>query len=60
VSRLAARGAILLGRVVQLQVSDLDLRRRFYIVSHREKYLTPGIRAFLEICDNAAVLLEES
>jgi DNA-binding transcriptional LysR family regulator len=50
VSRLTAEGALLQGRVVQLQVPDLDLSRRFYIVLHREKYITAGIRAFLDIC----------
>lgn len=50
VSHLTARGARAQGRVVQLPVPDLDLSRRFYIVRHREKYLTAGIRAFLDIC----------
>jgi len=53
VSELAARDALAQGRVVRLEVADLDLRRRFYIVSHREKYVTSGIRAFLDICDEA-------
>jgi len=49
VSGLTARDALALGRVVQLASPDLDLRRRFYILSHREKYMTLGIRAFLKI-----------
>lgn len=50
VSHLAARGALELGRVARLETPDLDLHRRFFILSHREKYVTPGIRAFLGIC----------
>jgi DNA-binding transcriptional LysR family regulator len=57
VSHLAARKSLELGRVVRLEAPDLDLRRRFYILSHREKYMTPGIRAFLDICGSAPPLL---
>lgn len=50
VSALAVGDALARGRVVRLAVPDLDLARRFYIVSHREKYVTPGVRAFLDLC----------
>lgn len=53
VSQLTARGALEQGRIAQLHVPELDLRRRFYILAHREKYRTPAIRAFLEICADA-------
>jgi DNA-binding transcriptional LysR family regulator len=56
VSRLAARASLENGRIVRLDIPDLDLRRRFFILSHREKYLTPGIRAFLDICANTTSL----
>jgi len=56
VSDLAARGSLERGRVVRLDVPDLDLRRRFFILSHREKRITPGIGAFLEICRNVAAI----
>jgi DNA-binding transcriptional LysR family regulator len=49
-SRLAAQGPLQQNRVVELKVPQLDLRRRFYILLHREKYITEGIRAFLSIC----------
>lgn len=52
VSRMAAQGAITQGRVVELQVPKLDLSRNFYILLHREKYTTAGIRAFLDICSD--------
>jgi DNA-binding transcriptional LysR family regulator len=59
VSTLAARGAIAEGRVVELRVPDIDLSRRFYILSHREKYRTPGISGFLQICGDAPALLKK-
>jgi DNA-binding transcriptional LysR family regulator len=50
VSRLATQSAVTQGRIVELQVPQIDLSRRFYILTHREKYITAGIRAFLDIC----------
>lgn len=50
VSRLATQSAVAQGRIVELQVPQIDLTRRFYILTHREKYITAGIRAFLDIC----------
>lgn len=49
-SRLAAQGPLTQRRLVELQIPTIDLSRRFYILSHREKYITAGIRAFLDIC----------
>jgi len=59
VSRLTARSALAQGRVVQLRVPEIDLRRRFYMVLHREKYVTAGMRAFMEICAGAPALLDD-
>ena len=50
VCRLTARSALAQGRVVELRVPEIDLRRRFYTVLHREKHVTAGIRAFMDIC----------
>ena len=50
VSRLTARSALAQGRVVELRLPEIDLRRRFYTVLHREKHVTAGIRAFMDIC----------
>ena len=50
VSRLTARSALAQGRVVELRVPEIDLRRRFYTVLHREKHVSAGIRAFMDIC----------
>jgi DNA-binding transcriptional LysR family regulator len=49
-SRLAAQGPLTQGRVVELHVPEIDLRRRFYILSHRKKYISAGIQAFLDVC----------
>lgn len=49
VSALAVGDALARGRVVRLDVPGLELARRFYIVSHREKYVTPGC-AHSSIC----------
>lgn len=50
VSRLTARSALAQRRVVELPVPEIDLHRRFYMVLHREKHVTAGIRAFMDIC----------
>jgi DNA-binding transcriptional LysR family regulator len=55
VSRLALVEAFRRGSLVELKAPELDLRRRFYFLLHRQKYLTPGIRAFLELCREASV-----
>lgn len=54
VSRLAAQSAIQSGAVVSLAVPALDLRRRFYIVRHREKRPSPAVEALLAICQEAS------
>lgn len=54
VSRLAVADALALRRIVALSVPDLDLARRFYLIVHRDKYITAGIRAFREICTQFA------
>lgn len=56
ISRLAAHASLEQERIVRLEVPDLDLNRRFFILTHREKYITPGIRAFLGICADTTSL----
>jgi DNA-binding transcriptional LysR family regulator len=51
VSRRALVDAFATGRLVELTTPDLDLRRRFYIVANRRKHRTPGIGAFLSVCE---------
>lgn len=50
ISRLALRDAFRRGSLVELPVPGVNLHRQFNFVRHREKYLTPGLRAFLEYC----------
>jgi len=50
VSRLALRDALATGRLVALDVAELELKRRLYTVVHRQKYATAGMSLFLEIC----------
>lgn len=49
VSRVAAQPRLDQGRLVELKVPGIDLHRRFTIMTHREKHITAGMRAFLDI-----------
>ena len=40
------------GLVVAVRVEGLEFKRRFHIIYHREKYLTPTAQAFLALCRN--------
>jgi DNA-binding transcriptional LysR family regulator len=42
------------GRLVALTVPELDLNRRFYLVTNRRKHRTPGIGAFVRVCEDFA------
>ena len=46
------QGALERGLVITLGVEGMDFRRSFYIIHHRDKYLPPTARAFLDICRN--------
>ncbi len=48
--RLALIDAFNQGRLVELSVPELALMRKFYLVTHREKYRTVGMNAFAQIC----------
>lgn len=54
VPRIAARNALARSKVVELKVSELNLKRRFYVVTHRQKSQSSGVRAFMEICEERA------
>lgn len=54
VPRVAARSALVASKLVELKVSELDLRRRFYVVTHRQKSHSAGIKAFVEFCADRA------
>lgn len=48
-SRLAAEPAIKDGRVVELTL-PLDMKRRFWLLVHKEKYQSPLLKTFIEFC----------
>ncbi|MCD7814012.1 MAG: LysR family transcriptional regulator [Lachnospiraceae bacterium] len=39
-------------QIVTLNVEGLDFTRSFFIVYHKDKYLTPSAKAFLDLCRN--------
>ena len=53
ISKLALREAFRRGSLVQLETPYLDLHRRFCLIRHRDKYLTPGLQHFLDLCRQA-------
>ena len=51
VSRRALTESFENGRLTEIRAPDLDLRRRFYLVTNRRKHRTPGIGAFVTVCE---------
>ncbi|MGF1775582.1 LysR substrate-binding domain-containing protein [Vibrio nomapromontoriensis] len=49
ISRLAAHTAIRDGRIREIPVS-LDMKRRFWLLFHKEKYQSPLLRSFISFC----------
>jgi DNA-binding transcriptional LysR family regulator len=50
VSRIAVQDAVRLGSLVTCQVPHRDFRRQFFFALHEEKYLSPAIESWLELC----------
>jgi DNA-binding transcriptional LysR family regulator len=50
-SRLSAEPAIRDGRVKMLNM-PLDMKRRFWLLLHKEKYQNPLLRTFIEFCQD--------
>jgi len=48
-SKLSAEPAINAGRVVELQL-PLDMKRRFWLLVHKEKYQSPLLKTFIDYC----------
>ncbi len=44
------QGALSRGQIVTIEAEGLDFRRSFYIIFHKDKFLTPAASAFLDIC----------
>lgn len=50
ISRLALKEAFRRGSLAPIHTPDLDLRRRFQFLWHKDKYQTAALRAFLAAC----------
>lgn len=50
ISRLTLREAFRRGSLVPLETPELDLRRQFRFLWHKQKYQTAGMREFLALC----------
>lgn len=46
------QGPLERGLVVTIGSDGMDFRRSFYIIHHKDKYLTPTAKAFLDLCRN--------
>jgi DNA-binding transcriptional LysR family regulator len=53
-SERAAREALETGRVVELRVQGLDVRRGLFAVHHRDKQVTPAMRELIDLLRAAA------
>lgn len=40
------------GLVVPIQVEGMEMRRKFHIVYHKDKFLTPSAQAFIKLCQS--------
>ncbi|OUS02301.1 LysR family transcriptional regulator [Gammaproteobacteria bacterium 54_18_T64] len=49
-SRVALNEAFARGSLVPLEVPQRDLRRRFYFILHRQKYLSSAIESWMGLC----------
>ena len=49
VPRIAAEEALKRGRVISILIPEMELTQNFYIVTHRDKILTPAMEEFIEI-----------
>lgn len=52
-SRVTLEEAFRRGSLVPLATPQRDLRRSFYFIHHRRKYLTPAIQAWFSLCQQA-------
>jgi len=49
-SRLSLREAFRRGSLVEIRTPQFDLKRCFYFARHRNRYLSPATRHFLDLC----------
>jgi DNA-binding transcriptional LysR family regulator len=60
ISRLALKDALRRGSLVELPTPDLNLGRYFYILWHKQKYQTAGMREFIDLCKTMTAGVERS
>ena len=48
VPRIAAEEALKRGRIISILIPEMELTQNFYIVTHRDKILTPAMEEFIE------------
>lgn len=60
VSRLALKESFRRGSLVELKLKEIDLRRKFHFLLHKQKYRTPGIDAFLSLCREVSANAQRS
>ena len=60
VSRLALKESFRRGSLVELKLKEIDLRRKFHFLLHKQKYRTPGIDAFLSLCREVSANVQRS
>jgi DNA-binding transcriptional LysR family regulator len=60
ISRLALKDALRRGSLVELPTPDLNLGRYFYILWHKQKYQTAGMREFIDLCKAMTAGVERS
>lgn len=60
ISRLALRDAFKRGSLVEIKMPQLDLRRQFMFVWHKNRYQTPAMIAFLNYCRTLTANLKRS
>lgn len=46
------QGALERGLIVTVRAENMQFKRSFYIVHHKDKYLTPAAKDFLDLCRN--------
>ncbi|MDY0006041.1 MAG: LysR family transcriptional regulator [Spongiibacteraceae bacterium] len=53
-SRITLEDAFASGRLVPLSVPGRDLRRKLYLILHKQKYHSAGVKRWLALCHQAA------
>lgn len=49
VSKLAVKNELALGLLVEVEICDMQFKRRIHYIHHKAKYLSPALQQFLEI-----------